>query len=80
MYRYKKAGKQKLKNACLIFVIIVLTAVSSIFFYKMYEGIQINTYQTQGTKNSIYSRRIKKSGKTNCRYSRRCNILCSWNF
>lgn len=48
MYRYRKAGKQKLKNAALIFVIIVLTAITSIFCYKIYEGIQINTYETQG--------------------------------
>lgn len=66
MYRYKKAGKQKLKNACLIFVIIVLTAVSSIFFYKMYEGIQINTYQTQGveaTKTIKSVETMKEQGK-----------------
>lgn len=48
MYRYKKAGKQKLKNAALIFVIVVLTSIASIFCYKIYEGIQINTYETQG--------------------------------
>lgn len=66
MYRYKKAGKQKLKNACLIFVIIVLTAVSSIFFYKMYEGIQINTYQTQGVeaqKTAYTTEELKNQGK-----------------
>ena len=48
MVHYKKAGKQKLKNAGLIFVIVVLTSITSIFFYKIYEGIQINTYETQG--------------------------------
>lgn len=48
MYRYKKAGKQKLKNAALIFVIMVLTSIVSIMLYKIYEGIEINTYQTQG--------------------------------
>ena len=66
MYRYKKAGKQKLKNACLIFVIIVLTAVSSIFFYIMYEGIQINTYQTQGVeaqKTAYTTEELKNQGK-----------------
>ena len=47
MVHYKKAGKQKLKNAGLIFVIVVLTSITSIFFYKIYEGIQINTYETQ---------------------------------
>lgn len=50
MYRYKKAGKQKLKNAALIFVIVVLTSIISIFCYKIYEGIQINTYETQGVE------------------------------
>ena len=48
MYRYKKKAKQKLKNAALIFVIIVLTSIASIFGYKIYEGIEINTYETQG--------------------------------
>ena len=50
MYRYKKAGKQKLKNAALIFVIVVLTSIASIFCYKIYEGIQINTYETHGVE------------------------------
>ena len=50
MYRYKKAGKQRLKNAALIFVIVVLTSISSIFCYKIYEGIQLNTYETQGVE------------------------------
>lgn len=66
MYRYKKAGKQKLKNAGLIFVIMVLTAIASIFFYKMYEGIQINTYQTQGVeaeKTVQTIDQIKEQGK-----------------
>lgn len=48
MYRYKKAGKRKLKNAALIFVIMVLTSIASILCYKIYEGIEINTYETQG--------------------------------
>lgn len=48
MYRYKKSNKQRLKNAGLIFVIMVLTSIISIFCYKIYEGIDINTYETQG--------------------------------
>lgn len=48
MFRYKKAEKQKLKNAFMIFMIIVLTAIISILIYKMYEGISIGTYQVQG--------------------------------
>lgn len=50
MYRYKKSGKQKLKNTVLIFFIIVLTAISTIFLYKTYEEIQINTYETKGVE------------------------------
>ena len=50
MYKYKKAGRQKLKNAVMIFIIIVLTSITSILLYKMYEEIQINTYETQGTE------------------------------
>lgn len=50
MYRYKKAGNQRLKNAALIFVIIVLTSIASILCYKIYEGIEINTYETQSSE------------------------------
>ena len=66
MYRYKKAGKQKLKNAALIFVIVVLTSITSIFCYKIYERIQINTYETQGVEaeKTIKSvEQIKEQGK-----------------
>lgn len=48
MYRYKKNNNQKLKNTGLIFVVIVFTAICSISCYKIYEGIEINTYETQG--------------------------------
>lgn len=49
MYRYKKSGKgkQMLKNSAFIFVIVVLTAIFSVFVYKIYEGIEINTYKEQ---------------------------------
>ena len=66
MYRYKKAGKQKLKNAALVFVIVVLTSIASIFCYKIYEGIQINTYETQGleAEKTIKSvEQMKQQGK-----------------
>jgi len=66
MYRYKKAGKQKLKNAAYIFVIVVLTSIISIFSYKIYEGIDINTYQTQGeeAQKTIKSvEQMKEQGK-----------------
>ena len=66
MYRYKRAGKQKLKNAAYIFVIVVLTSIISIFCYKIYEGIEINTYETQGmeAQKTIKSvEQIKEQGK-----------------
>lgn len=66
MYHCKKAGKQKLKNAGLIFVIVVLTSITSIFCYKIYEGIQINTYETQGeeAEKTIKSvEKMKSQGK-----------------
>lgn len=66
MYHCKKAGKQKLKNAALIFIIVVLTSITSIFCYKIYEGIQINTYETQGeeAEKTIKSvEKMKQQGK-----------------
>ena len=62
MYKYKKASNQKLKNKALIFVIIVLTSVASILCYKIYEGIEINTYQTTEyeAKKTIQSVEEKK--------------------
>ena len=66
MYKCKKSSKQKLKNLALIFVIMVLTSISSIFCYKIYEGIQINTYETQGaeaTKTIKSVETLKEQGK-----------------
>ena len=68
MYRYKKAGniKQKLKNAMLIFIIMILTSIISIFCYKLYDNIQIDTYETQGieAQKTIKSvEEIKVQGK-----------------
>jgi len=60
MYRYKKAGKQKLKNAALIFVIIVLTSIISIFCYKIYESIQINTYEAQAGEQEKTIKSVEK--------------------
>lgn len=60
MYHYKKAGKQKLKNAGLIFVIMVLTSIFSIFCYKIYEGIQINTYETQAEEAEKTIKSVEK--------------------
>ena len=47
MYKYKKAHKGLFKNLLLTICIIVLTAIISIFLYKIYEGININTYETK---------------------------------
>lgn len=60
MYRYKKAGKQKLKNAALIFVIMVLTSIISIFCYKIYESIQINTYEAQAEEKEKTIKSVEK--------------------
>ena len=50
MYKYKKKVNQKLKNAFMILILMILTSVCSIFIYKMYEEIDINTYETQGAE------------------------------
>ena len=46
MYRYKKAKSGRLKNMAIIFGIMVLTSILTIFLYKMYEEINIYTYET----------------------------------
>lgn len=48
MYKYKKKVNQKLKNAFMTLILMSLTSICSIFIYKMYEEIDINTYETQG--------------------------------
>ena len=48
MYKYKKKVNQKLKNALMTLILMSLTSICSIFIYKMYEEIDINTYETQG--------------------------------
>lgn len=60
MYRYKKATEQKFKNAALILVIVVLTSITSIFCYKIYQGIQINTYETQGLEAEKTIKSVEK--------------------
>lgn len=50
MYRYKKVKKQRFKSIMMVFLIIILTSISSIFLYKTYEEIQIDTYETQGVE------------------------------
>ena len=46
MYKYKKAKRGTIKNLFTVFGIIILTAIISICLYKIYEGIEIDTYQT----------------------------------
>ena len=48
MYKYKKAKNGMIKNLLITFGIIILTAIISILLYKIYEGIDINTYVVQG--------------------------------
>lgn len=47
MYNYKKAKKGTFKNLTIILGIIILTAIISISTYKIYEGIEIDTYMVQ---------------------------------
>lgn len=62
MYKYKKAKNGMIKNLLIIFGIIILTAIISIFLYKIYEGIDINTYAVQGyeTEKTIATVEEKK--------------------
>ena len=48
MYKYKKAHKGILKNLLMVIGIMILTAIISIFLYKIYEEIEINTYEATG--------------------------------
>ena len=50
MFRYKKAGNKKLKNIITIIVIVILTAILTILLYKMYEGINIYTYEPNSSR------------------------------
>lgn len=44
MYRYKKSEKIRLKRIMIIFAIMILTSILSISLYRIYEGIEIDTY------------------------------------
>lgn len=48
MYKYKKAGNSKIKNIFIIITIMLLTAVLTIILYRMYEGINVYTYESSG--------------------------------
>ena len=45
MYKYKKNGNNKFKNIIIIMTITILTSILTILLYKMYEGINIHTYE-----------------------------------
>lgn len=49
MYRYKKANNGKLKNIFIILGIIVLTSILTVVLYKMYQEINVYTYQTDSS-------------------------------
>ena len=60
MYKYKKAKTGTLKNLFMIIGIILLTAIISVFLYKIYEGIEINTYETTGYEAEKTIKTIEK--------------------
>lgn len=53
MYRYKEAGNSKLKNIIIIMTITILTSILTILLYRMYEGININTYEPNTGSTAI---------------------------
>ena len=66
MYKYKKSSKGTFKNLLAIFGIMILTAIISISLYKIYEGIEIDTYMVQAyeaEKTIATVEEKKKKGK-----------------
>lgn len=53
MYKYKKNGNSKLKNIIIIMTITILTSILTILLYRMYEGININTYEPDSNGTAI---------------------------
>ena len=51
MHSYKKS-KSRTKSIFIIFLIIILTAFLSIFLYRIYDGINIDTYVTRSSFNA----------------------------
>ena len=56
MYRYKENKKSGLKNFAKIILLIAITSFLSIMLYKMYAGIEIDTYGAQNQVNVEISR------------------------
>ena len=67
MYRYKQAENRKLKNIIMIITIVVLTAILTILLYRMYDGINVHTYEaninTTGTRTSQTIEDVKVQSK-----------------
>ncbi len=59
MYRYKKTEKRTLKGILTIIAIMILTSILSISLYKIYEGIDINTYVDMQSSNVTAVRTIQ---------------------
>lgn len=53
MYKYKKNANKKLKNIIIIMTITILTSILTILLYRMYEGININTYEPDSSDTAI---------------------------
>ncbi len=52
MYRYKKSKNIKLKNIIIIMAITILTSILTILLYRMYEGINIYTYEPKASTSA----------------------------
>lgn len=67
MYRYKQAENRKLKNIIMIITIVLLTAILTILLYRMYDGINVHTYEaninTTGTRTSQTIEDVKVQSK-----------------
>lgn len=59
MYRYKKANKQKLKKVMTMMGIVLLTSILSILLYRLYEGIDVYTYDSKTNINTVAIRTIQ---------------------
>lgn len=53
MYKYKKNGNNKLKNIIIIMTITILTSILTILLYRMYEKINIHTYEPNTSAAAI---------------------------
>ena len=51
MYRYKSTKRNKFKSRIKIVCLMLITAFISVFLYKMYAGIDINTYGAENQNN-----------------------------